>query len=298
MRIPAPNFTATPNDLFDEWLPLLSHVELKVLMTIMRKTFGWHKIRDRISLSQLEKITGSKRSAIIKAAKNLQKMGLIFKEVVGEKGFENTVYELVVIEDSNNFTQSPGETPPSLPRRPTKETFQNVSKETYKETSKGKKKEKIDLSPKITFNSSTRKFEGITQEDIDTWRKAHPSVNVNKVIDECAIWALSNPREHYRKSINTYMKNTEKNHTTPYIPKDKNEVEFSLEDVKTNKSLAEKWELEYSKKRMQNYDIHAKPSNVLFLFPNNVSESLEFNHPTEEFKKKCQQYLNRLKIQL
>lgn len=296
MRIPAPNFTATPNDLFDEWLPLLSHVELKVLMAIMRKTFGWHKIRDRISLSQLEKITGSKRSAIIKATKNLQKLGLIFKEVIGQKGSENTVYELIIIEDSNNSYQSPQETPPSLPGRPTKETFQKVSKETYKESSKAKKSQKKDLSPPITFNATTRKFEGITQEDINAWRKAHPSVNVEKAIDECAIWALSNHREHYRISLNTFMKNTEKNHTTAYIPKEEIKYNASEEDIKINKENALCWEKLNESKKISNYSINAKPSSILFVFPNNQSVEVVYHLPKEEFEKQCLPSLKRMKI--
>lgn len=290
MKIPAPNFTQTPNELFDEWLSILSHVELKVLMVIMRKTFGWHKIRDRISLTQLEKITGSKRSAIIKAAKNLQKLGLIFKEVVGEKGLENTVYELVIIEDSNNFNQSPGGTPPSLPAGPTKE---NVPKYEKKNS---KKKNSNDPSPVISFNRQTLQFEGITETDIRDWRKAHPSVNVLKVLDEAKNWAKSNPRDHYRISLNTFMKNTEMKHTTPWNPPEEKEKNFPPEDVQINKNLAEEWELIYNKNRIQNYDLQSKPSRVLFLFPNNESHEVSYLCSNEEFIKDCKPFILRLKI--
>ncbi|HEY5236135.1 MAG TPA: replication protein, partial [Rhabdochlamydiaceae bacterium] len=111
MRIPVPNYTQAPNELFDEWLPKLSFVELKVLMVIVRKTFGWHKVRDRISLSQLEKFTGAQRQAILSATKSLQNLGLINKIKVGESGTEQTFYELVVIEDSNSLYQCDSHTP-------------------------------------------------------------------------------------------------------------------------------------------------------------------------------------------
>lgn len=101
MRIPAPNYTQTPNDLFDEWIPHLNESELKVLLVIIRKTFGWHKVRDRISLSQLERFTGLSAPSVLGAIKSLVSKGVIHKETIGEKGVQQTFYELV-IEDSNN----------------------------------------------------------------------------------------------------------------------------------------------------------------------------------------------------
>jgi len=50
-----PNFTQIPNIFFDEWLPILEKGELKVLLYIMRRTYGFQKTKDRISFSQLEK---------------------------------------------------------------------------------------------------------------------------------------------------------------------------------------------------------------------------------------------------
>lgn len=106
MRIPAPNFTQAPNEIFDYWLPLLKEAELKVLLVIMRKTFGWHKSRDQISLSQMQDLTGLHKQHVVKAALSLQKKGLIIKKVSGKNGIQTTIYELVVHEDSNNSYQS------------------------------------------------------------------------------------------------------------------------------------------------------------------------------------------------
>ena len=137
-RVPAPNYTQAPNALFDDWLPLLGMAELKVLMVIMRKTFGWHKIRDRISLSQLETITGLERRHISKAVKGLQEKGLILKIVEGEKGTQNTFYELIVIEDSNISYQCPKDTPGGVLKTPTKETI-SKEKEEIREEGSGEK---------------------------------------------------------------------------------------------------------------------------------------------------------------
>jgi phage replication O-like protein O len=111
MKISPPNYTQTPNDLFDRWLPHLGEAELKVLLVIMRKTFGWHKKRDRISITQLSDITGLLRETVISATKSLQSKGMIIKDVIGPIGKQETHYELVITEDSNNSYQSVKPTP-------------------------------------------------------------------------------------------------------------------------------------------------------------------------------------------
>ncbi len=48
-----PNFTMIPDQFFDEVMSHLSEAELRVLLSIMRRTFGFKKARDNISLSQM-----------------------------------------------------------------------------------------------------------------------------------------------------------------------------------------------------------------------------------------------------
>lgn len=114
----APNTTQTPNELFDHWLPHLTGSELKVLLVIFRKTFGWHKVRDRISISQLCHFTGLDREGVIKAGKTLHQKGLILKEVIGPNGRQETYFELVITDESNNSYQSEIPTPPSRKNQP------------------------------------------------------------------------------------------------------------------------------------------------------------------------------------
>jgi hypothetical protein len=47
----SPNYTSVPDELFDELLPELSGSELKVLLYIIRRTFGFKRDADTISLS-------------------------------------------------------------------------------------------------------------------------------------------------------------------------------------------------------------------------------------------------------
>ena len=48
-----PNTTPTPDDIFDTFLTELTHAELKILLYIVRRTFGFKKVTDSISLKQI-----------------------------------------------------------------------------------------------------------------------------------------------------------------------------------------------------------------------------------------------------
>lgn len=129
-----PNYTQTPNSFFDEWVPKLKEGELRVMLVIMRQTFGWQKTWDYISLSQLEKKTGMYRQGVIQALRSLIKKGLVAKRKEGLVGKEKCWYSLVtdpveedpimpddesdISEDSNNLYQCDKHTPPSVINTP------------------------------------------------------------------------------------------------------------------------------------------------------------------------------------
>jgi hypothetical protein len=48
-----PNSTQVPDTLFDELMPDLSGAELKCLLYIIRRTFGFKKQTDTISINQM-----------------------------------------------------------------------------------------------------------------------------------------------------------------------------------------------------------------------------------------------------
>lgn len=66
-----PNSCQVPNVIFDEIMPKISHAEFKVLMAVVRKTYGWGKDSDRISISQLVKMTGVSNRKVIDASESL-----------------------------------------------------------------------------------------------------------------------------------------------------------------------------------------------------------------------------------
>lgn len=55
-----PNYTQIPNIIIDKIMPFLTGNEFKVLTYIARRTLGFHKVQDSISLSQL--VSGIKRN--------------------------------------------------------------------------------------------------------------------------------------------------------------------------------------------------------------------------------------------
>jgi len=77
MPFESPNHTQIPNDLFDVLLPKMGYAELKVTLAILRKTLGWQKRSDKISLTQLEDLTGLSRPAIIEGASQAEERGTI-----------------------------------------------------------------------------------------------------------------------------------------------------------------------------------------------------------------------------
>lgn len=76
--------TQVPNELFDTHLKHLTPSELKLILIILRQTYGWinkatgtRKTRDRISHSQFITKTGLSRRVISKALSSLQSKNLI-----------------------------------------------------------------------------------------------------------------------------------------------------------------------------------------------------------------------------
>ena len=72
-------FTTVPNIYFDEYLPELSCTETKVLLAIVRKTVGWQRESDEISIEQLQRTTGLSRNSVRAGLRGLLKRGLVIE---------------------------------------------------------------------------------------------------------------------------------------------------------------------------------------------------------------------------
>ena len=112
----SPNYTMVPDELFDELLAVLSGAEIKVLLYIMRRTFGFKKGSDRISKAQLERGiqrndgtvldrgTGLSRRAIRLAIDSLIERNILLKQSYEspERGHEAAEYALNIIRSTSD----------------------------------------------------------------------------------------------------------------------------------------------------------------------------------------------------
>lgn len=125
----APHFTQVPDIFFDEVAPNLTESELRVALYVMRRTFGWKKDHDRISLKQmvsgittregevLDRGTGMSKAGVCKGVQGLVAKGMIVAErnSSARKGDEPTTYRLRF--EGDDTPVSTQQTPPCLPNR-------------------------------------------------------------------------------------------------------------------------------------------------------------------------------------
>lgn len=75
-----PNSFQVPNAFVDDVLNKISDASCKIYLVICRKTRGWNKEMDSISLSQFEVITGKSRPTVVKCLNELIKVGLVVEQ--------------------------------------------------------------------------------------------------------------------------------------------------------------------------------------------------------------------------
>ncbi len=100
MTFPSPNYTQTPNELFDLHMATMTGAELKVVMAAVRKTVGFHKKRETISISQFQQMTGLSRRQVITTIDSVIDKGFIKEVGTGKRGAKR--YELAI--QSNELT--------------------------------------------------------------------------------------------------------------------------------------------------------------------------------------------------
>lgn len=150
-----PRYTPVPDQLFDELLADLSGAELKVLLYIMRRTFGFKKDRDRIALSQLvggittrdgrvlDRGTGLHKATVITALRGLREKEIILSQHNSspERGNEETTYSLKIAESVQARTaQTPtlvGKSDQGMPDSPTSLVAGSGTQETVTQETEG-----------------------------------------------------------------------------------------------------------------------------------------------------------------
>lgn len=87
-----------PNSVVDELLADLTGAELKCYLAILRKTKGWNKDFDAVSVTQLMSVTGLSNRAVIDACNHLVELNLLYQKT-GSRGVK-----IFSVNLCNNFT--------------------------------------------------------------------------------------------------------------------------------------------------------------------------------------------------
>ena len=129
---PRPNltgYTAVPNIFFDEVLPKINNMsELKILLAVFRKTYGWvkdidpntgqpiYKLEDKISYSQFEKLTGLSSTSIATGLSRAQMDGFLEKVEQGDFSGKTNAWRVVTSGGAQIIIEQPQ--PPQLTQQP------------------------------------------------------------------------------------------------------------------------------------------------------------------------------------
>jgi Bacteriophage replication protein O len=184
-----PNTTQIPNEVFDTLMPHLSGGELKVLLYICRRTFGFRKDSDSISLTQiahgittkagrvLDQGTGLSKRQVQRALRVLESRNVIRVERrVDETGLhEINTYRLNV--RSSDKMSPPVETPVSgevgTPMSPGVETPASTTKQREQRIEEQKKDNVVDVAKNLgNF--------GIAQSAITKLIQDYPVVHIKE----------------------------------------------------------------------------------------------------------------------
>lgn len=150
-----PNSFQIPNSIVDDFIKLLNCNDLKIYLIIVRKTKGWNKEFDGISISQFIKFSGiSSHNTIRKSLKNLEKLNLI-KEVKRDGKFS----QFCLDDPYQNLTMSNNDTVDTIGDVPLP---------------------KIDIDPyqKLTIQTNNTKEEERRKKFFEDFYKWLPKTNV------------------------------------------------------------------------------------------------------------------------
>ena len=147
-----PTTTPVPDEFFDVLAPRLTEAELRVTLYIIRRTFGFKKSADNISLRQmvdgirtkddrvLDQGTGLSKPAVIRAVRSLVQRKIITatSRQSADKGFEATTYSLNILHPVNEeaplLTRLTRGGKPSLPALVNEDNLQQtVEQQTVKQ---------------------------------------------------------------------------------------------------------------------------------------------------------------------
>lgn len=132
MPIDAPNYTQVPNALF-ALMPDMGNAELKVVLAVCRQTIGWHKTKDRLTVTRLAELTGLSRQSVYEGISQAIERGILIQEDCEALGH---VYSLDIREPQESVKQVDTTVSSKLTESVKKVDTQKKDKETKEKNNK------------------------------------------------------------------------------------------------------------------------------------------------------------------
>lgn len=147
------NWTKVPNEVFDFVMQDLTGAEVKVFLTLIRLTSGFHKKTDRATYDQLQERTGLARDSVWRALGSLQSKDLILENSRGYyinyaqivRKSDSTASNIEIVRKSDSTVRKSDSNSPKIglqsPPQNVRKSDSQKTKEIFKETPPPVKKE-------------------------------------------------------------------------------------------------------------------------------------------------------------
>ena len=232
LQIDDGNFTRVHNRILEELAKIqLSGHEIRIVFALWRKTYGWQKKEDFISVSQFQEMTGLNKVRISETIRKLKERNLVTENrnpssvVYGfNKHFTTWKKLRKSVTVTENRNGSYGKTEEVLRKTVTekrRDSDKKIHHETPKETltketitkeintsASNDNLSNLKLSPKINFNFETEEWENIIAKNMQRWQDTYPACDINLELKKMADWLLANPakrKKNYRKFISGWL---------------------------------------------------------------------------------------------
>ena len=192
MSLKGPNYTQIPNTIL-HLAPEMKEAELRLILAICRQTFGFHKKEDKLSLSQLQDLTGLSRQGVCNALKQKHAK----KYVKREKNGNGYNYSLKVVNEVDHPLVNELDHPPDEVVNELDSASQSSLPEVVNELDTQKKRTK-ENSPK---EKATRTRDdqsddrSVGEKAVDLYKELVPrrpnTIQVDRiktVIDDLELW--------------------------------------------------------------------------------------------------------------
>jgi len=193
-----------PNALVDELIATMTAADLKCYLVIVRKTVGWQKQTDRISITQFMKITGLSNRAVITACANLEEVGLVrvIKDGKGNKSYSlvRSAYEESSRGEKSSRVKGSEESSPheesSLPKPP----------KPMKKVHGGSEESSWSASEESSHTKDTLTKDTNTKESSARTRKLKTSIPADfKISEAVAQWASEKGFTHLQQHLESFV---------------------------------------------------------------------------------------------